>query len=97
MSRRHYATKYDRIRDFAGFPELVWLNRFDKVVPAGLAAALYLCGLFLEHAIPLLRVTGLQLFVWGFVVKHDGPISRHRQYQLVSAPFRQPPLRHRRR
>jgi stearoyl-CoA desaturase (Delta-9 desaturase) len=68
MSRRHYATKYDRIRDFAGFPELVWLNRFDKVVPAGLAAALYLCGLFLEHAIPSLRVTGLQLFVWGFVV-----------------------------
>ncbi len=68
MCNRFYATQYNRIQDFARFPELVWLNRYDKAVPLGLALLLYLCGLGLEHAAPSLSVTGLQLFVWGFVI-----------------------------
>ena len=68
MCTRYYATQYPRIRDFARFPELVWLNRFDKAVPALLGLFLYLCGRWLENAAPSLGVTGLQLFVWGFVV-----------------------------
>jgi stearoyl-CoA desaturase (delta-9 desaturase) len=68
MCTRYYATQYHRIRDFARFPELVWLNRFDKAAPAVLGAAVYLFGLWLEFAVPSLGVTGLQLFVWGFVL-----------------------------
>lgn len=68
MCTRYYATQYKRIQDFARFPELVWLNRFDKAVPAALGLALYLCGLALSHLAPGLGVTGLQLFVWGFVL-----------------------------
>ena len=34
----------------------------------GLAVALYLSGFWLERAAPSLGVTGIQLFVWGFVV-----------------------------
>jgi stearoyl-CoA desaturase (delta-9 desaturase) len=68
MSTRHYKTDYRRISDFARFPELVWLNRFDKAVPAALAVALYLSGFWLERVAPSLGVTGMQLFVWGFVV-----------------------------
>jgi stearoyl-CoA desaturase (Delta-9 desaturase) len=68
MGTTHYATEYRRIRDFARFPELVWLNRFDKAVPTGLAVALYFAGLWLEHAAPSLGVTGLQMLVWGFAI-----------------------------
>ncbi len=68
MCTRYYATQYERIKDFARFPELVWLNRFDKAIPAALGLGVYLCGLWLEYTLPTLGVTGLQLFVWGFVL-----------------------------
>ena len=68
MCTRYYATQYNRIQDFARFPELVWLNRFDKAVPAALALLIYLCGLVLQYTFPSLGVTGMQLFVWGFVL-----------------------------
>lgn len=68
MCSRYYETNYRRIQDFARFPELVWLNRFDNVVPLALALALYLAGAALERFAPSLGVTGMQLFVWGFVI-----------------------------
>ena len=68
MCRRYHPTQYARIQDFARFPELVWLNRFDKAVPLSLAALLYIIGFGLERTAPSLGVTGLQLFVWGFVI-----------------------------
>lgn len=37
-------------------------------MPAALAVGLYLGGFWLERAAPSLGVTGMQLFVWGFVV-----------------------------
>ena len=55
MSSRWFETNYKRIGDFAKFPELVWLNRFDNVVPITLALTLFLCG-------------GFDLFIWGFVI-----------------------------
>jgi stearoyl-CoA desaturase (delta-9 desaturase) len=39
---RFSATELDRIKDFAKFPELRWLNRNDWVGPASLAVASYL-------------------------------------------------------
>jgi stearoyl-CoA desaturase (Delta-9 desaturase) len=68
MCNRFYATQYNRIQDFARFPELVWLNRYDKAVPLSLAFLMYLSGVALEYTAPSLRVTGLQLLVWGFVI-----------------------------
>jgi stearoyl-CoA desaturase (delta-9 desaturase) len=68
MSTRHLLTNYSRIQDFARFRELVWLNRFDLVVPLALIAGLYLGGAALEHVAPALQVTGLQMVVWGFFI-----------------------------
>ena len=68
MCSRFYATNHRRIQDFARFPELVWLNRFDSVVPFALAVTTFLCGVVLERTVPSLGVTGMQLFVWGFVI-----------------------------
>ncbi|HEX6174956.1 MAG TPA: acyl-CoA desaturase [Candidatus Binatia bacterium] len=68
MTNRHYLTDYRRIHDFARFPELRWLNRFDLIVPIILAVTLYFVGRVLSYAAPALGVTGWQLVVWGFVV-----------------------------
>ncbi|MBI3504362.1 MAG: acyl-CoA desaturase [Proteobacteria bacterium] len=67
-SSRNFPTNYDAIRDLAKFPELVFLNRFDLVVPALYAAALYGAGELLRVVAPGLGTSGGQLFVWGFFV-----------------------------
>ena len=49
----HNDTDYDRIADFARYPELVWLNRFHLVPPVAMAGLLVALG-------------GLPAFLWGF-------------------------------
>lgn len=65
-SRRNFPTDYSKVRDLAKYPELVWLNRFDIVVPILFAAAVFGLGIVLEYAAPGLHTSGLQLLVWGF-------------------------------
>ena len=67
-SARNFPTDYSQVRDLARYPELVWLNRFDTVVPAVFAAGLFGLGLFLHNHYPGLGVTGGQLLVWGFFI-----------------------------
>ena len=67
-SRRNFPTDYSKIRDFARFPELVFLNRFDIVVPVLFATGLFFLGRGLEHAAPALHTNGAQLLVWGFFI-----------------------------
>ena len=67
-SSRNFPTNYDAIRDLAKFPELVFLNRFDLVVPALYAAALYGGGELLRANAPDLGTSGAQLVVWGFFI-----------------------------
>jgi stearoyl-CoA desaturase (delta-9 desaturase) len=67
-SRRNFPTDYSKIRDLAKFPELVFLNRFDVLVPLLLALGLFFSGHFLEHAAPSLHTSGAQLLVWGFFI-----------------------------
>jgi len=67
-SARNFPTDYTKVRDLAKYPELVFLNRFDALVPAVLAFALLFVGMALEHFAPNLGVTGGQLLVWGFFV-----------------------------
>ncbi len=51
-SRRNFPTDYSKVKDLTRFPELVFLNRFDIVVPVLFATGLYFLGRFLEHAAP---------------------------------------------
>jgi stearoyl-CoA desaturase (delta-9 desaturase) len=55
VSTDHNETRYDLIRDFAKYPELVWLNKYHLVPVAVYGALLYAFG-------------GLWAFYWGFVV-----------------------------
>ncbi len=67
-SSKNFPTNYQSIRDLAKFPELVFLNRFDLIVPAIFGAALYGIGAALAHFAPGLGTSGGQIFVWGFFV-----------------------------
>ena len=67
-STKNMATQYDRIQDFASYPELRLLNRFDWAMPLLLIAALYLMGEYLKNANPELATNGAQLVAWGFFV-----------------------------
>jgi stearoyl-CoA desaturase (delta-9 desaturase) len=68
LSRGHFATLEERVRDLARFPELRWLDRFDAAVPAALAVLLYAIGAGLERWAPALGTSGAQLVVWGFCI-----------------------------
>lgn len=67
-SRRNFPTDYSKVKDLAKFPELVFLNRFDLLVPLLFAAGIYGLGAALAAFAPGLRTHGLQLLVWGFFI-----------------------------
>ena len=45
-SGRNFPTDYSQVRDLAKFPELVFLNRFDSLVPFVFAVALFTSAIF---------------------------------------------------
>lgn len=67
-SRRNFPTDYSKVKDLAKYPELVWLNRFDLVVPLVFASSIYGLGVLLERFAPGLGTNGPQMLVWGFFV-----------------------------
>jgi stearoyl-CoA desaturase (Delta-9 desaturase) len=67
-SRRNFPTDYSKIKDLAKYPELVFLNRFDLIVPALFATALFLAGVALEKFAPGLHTNGPQMLVGGFFI-----------------------------
>lgn len=66
LTREHFATDTVRVKDWARFPELVWLDRYDSVVPLATAALLYGFGAALERFVPTLGTSGLQMLLWGY-------------------------------
>ena len=67
-SARNFPTDYSRIKDLAKFPELVFLNRHDQLVPVIYGVFLWVTGWLLEKHAPGLGTNGFQLFVWGFFI-----------------------------
>ena len=65
---KNFPTHYKIVRDFARYPELVFLNRFDWLVPVIFLASLWGVGEWLAAAQPQLQTDGLQLFVWGGLI-----------------------------
>lgn len=68
LSDAHFATRTDRVKELAQYPELRFLDRFDVVVPIFFALAIYGLGEWLAVAAPALDTNGLQLLVWGFAI-----------------------------
>jgi stearoyl-CoA desaturase (delta-9 desaturase) len=67
-SQRNFPTDYQRVKDWAKYPELVFLNRHDQLVPWLYGVMLWLTGELLEKFAPGLQTNGAQIFVWGFFV-----------------------------
>jgi len=67
-SQANFPTRMKYVQEWARFPELRWLNRFDTVVPILLAISLFLLGELLKGVAPGLGTDGPQLLVWGFFV-----------------------------
>ena len=68
LSDKHFKTRLDLIPDFARFRELIVLDRFDMLVPLACMALMYLLGAVLNHFLPQLGTSGLQMLVWGYVI-----------------------------
>jgi stearoyl-CoA desaturase (delta-9 desaturase) len=66
--RENFPTNYNKVKDFARFPELVFLNRFDFFIPIAYGAILWGIGTMLGKLAPGLATSGPQLFVWGFFI-----------------------------
>jgi stearoyl-CoA desaturase (delta-9 desaturase) len=67
-SRRNFPTDYSKVKDLAKYPELVWLNRFDTVVPLVFALGIFGLGALLETYAPGLGTDRWQMLVWGFFI-----------------------------
>jgi stearoyl-CoA desaturase (Delta-9 desaturase) len=68
LSPQNFKTRDKKIKDFAQYPELRWLDRFDIIAPFSLAVLLFVVGLIIENYFSYLDVTAGQLLVWGFFV-----------------------------
>ncbi len=60
-------TDYELVPDLAKYPELVWLNRFDWLVPVVASGIIYMVGECVSRSVPGSHVTGAQLLVWSFI------------------------------
>ena len=67
-SSKNFPTDYNRVKDLAKYPELVFLNRFDALVPLLFGFGLFGLGKGLEFVAPNLGTTGWQMLVWGFFI-----------------------------
>ena len=68
LSREHFRTRLEKVKDLEKFPELRWLDRFDILLPISLGVATFLLGWALEVWAPGLGTTKWQMLVWGFVI-----------------------------
>ncbi len=68
LTPRSQRTNFKIIPDFAKYPELRFLDRYDLLVPILLAVGLFGFGEFVAAGMPDSGVTGFQLLVWGFFV-----------------------------
>ncbi len=67
-SSKNFPTDYRRVKDLAKYPELVFLNRFDVLVPVLFAIVLFFLGQSLHTHFPGLHTSGGQMLVWGFFI-----------------------------
>ncbi|HUA32260.1 MAG TPA: acyl-CoA desaturase [Candidatus Binataceae bacterium] len=67
-SDTNFLTRTRVVRDLAKYPELVFMDRFDIIVPTVLGFAMYGFGAMLAHYFPGLHTSGGQMLIWGFFI-----------------------------
>ena len=62
----NFPTRMDRVPDWAKYPELRFLDRFNILVPLLLLGTLYATGQWLAAFVPGLGTNGWHMVIWGF-------------------------------
>lgn len=65
IAERNFPTKTKYVRDWAKFPELVFLDRYDYFVPVIMAFCLLVFGYYFGEEF---GTSGPQLLIWGFFI-----------------------------
>ena len=68
LSGVHFQADESRVADWRKYPELVWLDRFDLVVPVFFAVGMFALGGALQLWWPALDTSAWQMLVWGYFV-----------------------------
>ena len=67
-TRSGWRTDLGQVPDLVKYPELVWIDRHDRLVPLVLVVVLAVTGAVLEATAPALGTSALQMVVWGFFI-----------------------------
>jgi len=68
MSGAHFITPDHLIKDFAQYPELVWLDRYDMAVALAYATAMFGLGELIGWLVPSSATNGWQMLIWGYFI-----------------------------
>jgi len=68
LTKEHFKKNLHEIKDFTKYPELRFLDHYEMLVPVTMGIGLYLLGEGLAMWKPEWGCTGLQMFVWGFLI-----------------------------
>ncbi|EAT11331.1 acyl-CoA desaturase [Bermanella marisrubri] len=63
-----FKTDYSVVKDWAKFPELKFLNRYDSLVPVLMAVCMFALGVVLNALWPNLGTSGWQMLIWGYFI-----------------------------
>lgn len=68
LTARACYTNLRLIPDLAKFPELRFLDRIDKIIPAMLGVATFFLGMLVSWLWPESRTSAWQMLIWGFFI-----------------------------
>ena len=68
LAQQNYYYNPKFVSDLTKFPELVFIDRHDSLIPILYGITIFAVGSLLGHFAPQLHTNGFQLFVWGFCV-----------------------------
>ncbi|MCB1586213.1 MAG: acyl-CoA desaturase [Xanthomonadales bacterium] len=68
LKQENFQTDTSKVKDFAKYSELRFIDRFDILFPILLIMVLFIIGEFFQHFFPSLNTDGWQLVVWGYFI-----------------------------
>jgi len=68
LTPRHFPTNKAMAKDWAKYPELVFLNRYSIIAPLVLLSVLIILGECLRVYVPSTGTSGVQMGLWGFFI-----------------------------
>lgn len=67
-TRENSDVKTRQMKDFLGFPELLFLDRYDFLAPLALGILMLVMGFFLHRVAPGLHTSAMQMVIWGYFI-----------------------------